>query len=296
MRREWTPLLSRIRQSKKFAALPDDTVRMFYLLLLAQLDAWGRTYGEPVLVNSEVWPMLGRTPSDVTRCMSACEAVGLIEIHDVQGQVFTLLPDWEEKAGRIGKKDRGKSEWPDPLPNSRIQSGVSPGLPRGESGVTPPTGGVTPPRSSSLALVSDSSSSSRSESDAPAKQERKPPTGPQAELVAHFLAEWARTRPTAPPATLQKKHYIAAANSLKLAKGDLEQAKRRCTNMLERSDDYTFGAASFCELESHWDRYWSNGHANGTRPDRPGDRTRRADGTRAGEYAEPELVSRLKVV
>src|SRR5688572_29565556 len=80
MGNHYTPLFSSIRHSTKLAALPDDACRVFYLLLLAQCDAWGRADARPAVLFAEVWPLLGKSMEETERCRNELARVGLIQL------------------------------------------------------------------------------------------------------------------------------------------------------------------------------------------------------------------------
>ncbi len=113
-RPRFTPLFSSIRHSDKLAALPDDACRLFYLMLLAQCDAWGRHDARAKVLCADVWPLLDHDPKETERCRDACAKAGLILVLRDGDRMWIQVPDWEAKAGTIGKLDhRKQSEWPD---------------------------------------------------------------------------------------------------------------------------------------------------------------------------------------
>ena len=125
----YTPVFDSIRGSSRLAKLPEHLHRLFYLMLLPQCDAWGRHDGRPEMVLASVWPLLGLSPSDTGRAMEECAKVGLIEIHRDGEHVWIQIPDWEEKAGSVGKRDhRRKSAFP--APSSATLEGNGPAMAR----------------------------------------------------------------------------------------------------------------------------------------------------------------------
>lgn len=115
MKREYAPLFSVIRRSRKLADLPSHRERLFYLMLLPQCDSWGRIGADPRQLNAEVWPMLEETTKTTAACLAACVKAGLLEIRErMPWGSWIQVPDWEDKAGRVGHSERrGRSEWPD---------------------------------------------------------------------------------------------------------------------------------------------------------------------------------------
>lgn len=120
-RPRYVPLFASVAHSEKLADLPDDACRLFYLLLLPQCDEWGRCSARPRVLGATVWPMLGKSAEDTARAVRELQRVGLIEIHRGPDGDFVVVPDWEDKAGQVGKRDhRRVSEWPDPTDASLV--------------------------------------------------------------------------------------------------------------------------------------------------------------------------------
>lgn len=135
MSRPYTPLFAAIRHSRKMALLSDAAERL-YLRLLPQCDDWGRIDRDPVLVNAEAWPLLKRTPEETEQAILALEHAGLLETHQLNGQRWIQVPDWEEKAGGCGRKShRRVSHFPEPTSASRAEPGI-PGQSRADAGIS----------------------------------------------------------------------------------------------------------------------------------------------------------------
>lgn len=134
MAREYVALFGSIRHSTKLAALPSHRERWFYTCVLAQCDAWGRIDARPMVLLAECWPISGETIASTLECRDWLVRVGLVELHrDAEGE-WLQLPDWEEKAGSVGKRDhRRESRWPDPSDATRIEE------PRANAGQSGPT-------------------------------------------------------------------------------------------------------------------------------------------------------------
>lgn len=105
---------------------------------------WGRLDGRPAMLRADVWPLLeGKTIAETVRCLDACIAAGLLELHQSSEDRWIQVPDWEDKAGSIGKKDhRMASQWPDSTDQTRVKepsdgAGPTPGQSRANAGPTP---------------------------------------------------------------------------------------------------------------------------------------------------------------
>lgn len=117
IRPHYVPLYQSICTSEKLADLKDGEARFFYVCLLTHMDSWGRCAGSARVLTAKVWPMLGKKPADTEKALADLERVGLIVRYEVGGEQFLTIPDWEEKAGRVGKLDRrGPSLCPEPPP------------------------------------------------------------------------------------------------------------------------------------------------------------------------------------
>lgn len=296
MSTHYTPLFSSIRHSTKLAALPDDACRLFYLLLLAQADAWGRLDARPSVLFAEVWPLMGKGIEETRRCRDELAAVDLIALmcHDSgaspgqagptranAGQAgrtqadtaddgrdrtnpdephWIQIPDWEDKAGTVGKRDHRKASrwpqegtfWPGLAPNGPGWPDVAHAGPRARAHSQPqpqPQPQPEPQKKSARAR--------KTETD-------QPPSGPHAltrvdsetpsekgtPVTRHWEATWNRTRPT--PWAWKRQDAIQLAQCTKLAEGDEGEVCRRITRLLESPDAFHAKAASPGLLLSQW--------------------------------------------
>lgn len=81
---------------------------------------------------------------------------------------------------------------------------------------------------------------------------RKPPTGPNADAIRHWEAEWERTR-LGTKYVVQPKDGVAVAWMLEHA--DPTEVQRRMSAMLEDPDAWIAANASLPLLRSKWDRF-----------------------------------------
>lgn len=86
--------------------------------------------------------------------------------------------------------------------------------------------------------------------------QKKPPraarTGPHAELIQFWEESWIESRQT--PYAVEPKDGVAAAAILKLAAGDLAEAKRRALALLGNQDAWMVQNASLPLLRSRWNQ------------------------------------------
>lgn len=151
-RRPYVPLFREIATSERLADLRSDRDRLFYLMLLPQCDAWGRVTASPRALNALVWPILELGSGAASKALAELARVGLVEFHEADGVSWVQIPDWDEKAGSVGKKqDRGASKYPDPTPETRTggPENATPNQPPNHPQVTPESPpadlAVTPP-------------------------------------------------------------------------------------------------------------------------------------------------------
>lgn len=115
IRPHYVPLYQSVCTSEKLADLASDSHRLFYVLLLTHMDSWGRCTGAARVLTAKVWPMLGKSVKDTEKALADLERVGLIQRYEHEGGPALAVPDWEEKAGKVGKLDRrGPSLFPNP--------------------------------------------------------------------------------------------------------------------------------------------------------------------------------------
>lgn len=186
MARTWTALYASITTSKKLKACASDASRVFYLLLLTQVDPWGRTEDDAETLCARVWPLLGKTEKDTEKALADLHNVGLITRHDVEGLRFIQVEEWATHAGKHQGGSKGSPKFPE-VPR------ISPKVP----GLSGEIRGL-----SSILSESQSESESRRESAErepdlhPATMNQKPvepkkpraPSGPE----QTFIATWTR--------------------------------------------------------------------------------------------------------
>lgn len=238
MSREWTPVYAAISTASRVAALPDDSCRLFYTWLLLHADGYGCLPAKPAVIHARVWP-IGHTLRDTERAIGELLAAGLLNRHERDGHEWFEVPDWDDKAGvHLGRgKGRGKRAFPDapgspPAPPQREEKGE-----RVERQMSP-RGSRAAPRGS------------RAEG-----QEQKPraaPTGPQAEFIRAFEAEFLRTRGQ-PYVFGGAKDGAAAARIVKAV--GLEKATRYAALFLSDSDPWIQGHPEIAVMAGRLNRY-----------------------------------------
>lgn len=279
----WVPLFEGLTTSTRFADLPNQDARVFYVMLQLALDDWGRSTADPRKANALVWPLLGMSDKQTAAAIEACRAIGLLEIYPDEGGPFLLNVEHEEKAGRVGKKDHRKASR---YPETADLAPLGPEWPE-----LARTGPARPSRAGARASGASASSGASSSLDEGTGEKVEPwvealaglPTMSTPEVLAACVA-WREHRTA-------KRHPVW-------------DVKTWARNLRDYADTFD-GPARFVAAVEHScvrNKYQSlvepkgSSHANGTHVNRPGDRARRPDGTRAGEYAEPNLVSALRVV
>lgn len=256
-RREWVPVFARINTSGKLARLPNDTYRLFYLMLLPQCDGWGRAPADPGVLDALVWPRLKFATEVSGDALAACEAVGLLERHQTEtGEAYVQVCGWEGKAGKVcNRMKRGASEWPDPTPKSRLS----------HDSVATSCDQVCRPNllsSTTPAVVRTPAPSAPDGAAARAKEQRprKEATGPHAEAIAWWHAEFLRTRGE-PYAFCGGKDgdHVRSLLALRSDASEAQRAeavsrfKQRSTALLESQDAF-YAKADLGTLRSAWNK------------------------------------------
>lgn len=111
-------LKKKISKSRKLAALPSDSERMFYTWLNSHLDIEGRISADPDVLKGEIVPRLKHwTPEKVQETLTILASIGLIILYEWKDDIYLelirfkdeqhLRPD-REKASEIGSPQEGK--------------------------------------------------------------------------------------------------------------------------------------------------------------------------------------------
>lgn len=265
----WTALFDGVSHSEKLADLPDDTCRLFWFMLLAQADAWGCQDARPRMLGADVWPLLHKAPDETARCVAECAKVGLIALYkDADDTLFLRFPDWEEKAGSVGRKSHR------PRSNFFARLNTSSAVAYGEVRPGPPVNArkcPPPPANARNALLSDlilsdpnlltPPSEEAPSGPAPLFGGEKIPTpegarkaklrgGPHAELVEWWRGCWKHYRES--EYVPLDKDWVAAAALWKLA--PFEEIKKRACRMLEKDETFYLEASDLSLLRSNWNK------------------------------------------
>lgn len=251
IRPHYVPLYQSLCRSKKYAALPDDSCRVFFTLLLTHLDSWGRGEADAATLTALVWPMLHKSEKETARCLRELAKVGLIVLYEKDGRALLADPAHERFAGKVGKLERrGVSQWPPP-PECRSSPGDEPDTPKSS-----PASRARAGAQFGSARIGSDPLGSEEEGSGEEEPARKPPRteaqGDSPECIRHWEAEWARTR-LGTKATIEGREGAAVAWMLKHA--DALEVRRRMTAMLEDADAWMAQNASLSLLRSKWDRY-----------------------------------------
>lgn len=105
-------ILKSISQSKKLAALKNDTARLLYTWLIPHLDVNGCFYGDAVTINALIFTRLNKKPEKVEEALKDLEANNLIIRYKVNGDTFLTVPDFRQKQPRLNPDREGKPTIP----------------------------------------------------------------------------------------------------------------------------------------------------------------------------------------
>ena len=106
-----------VSTSQKLARLKSDSARLLYTWLLPHLDVEGRFSADPDVVKGYVVPRLKMTPKQVAQYLQEMADVGLIQIYQVNGDLFLEYAKFKDYQ-TLRKKREAESIIP--KPNSRI--------------------------------------------------------------------------------------------------------------------------------------------------------------------------------
>lgn len=115
IREHYVAIYQSICNAKRMRKLPDDSCRLFYVLLQTHCDSWGRCHADADKLWGETWATFGRTVKDTERALQALHKAELIVLYEVAGERYLAVPDWEDKAGKVGRLERRRdSKFPNP--------------------------------------------------------------------------------------------------------------------------------------------------------------------------------------
>lgn len=261
MKREWVPVFSSVCNAGRMRKLPDNTCRLFYLLLVTQCDPHGRVVDDAGSLWAACWATFGPqcSPEETERAILALEAVGLIERHATATERWIQVPDWEQKAGKIGERlKRGESSFPPPssdtlVTKSRVsRDRLAPKSNTEERRVDRDQireeeqirGEHIPPPPATAAAVPTS---------------RPIPNTPHHQFIAYWMDAFLAVQGR-PYGFDDKKDGAQVKSILKLAGGSLEIAKERAHILLHAAPEWIDeGGRDLGTLRSQWNKLVSMG-------------------------------------
>jgi DnaD/phage-associated family protein len=101
-----------ILDSPSFSAMPDDGIRVFWMLLPLILDRDGRGYDEPPWIRNRMFPRRDVPISEVERCMDYLARQGMIARYSANGSRYFHIPTW--KLYQTGTDREAVSRIPEP--------------------------------------------------------------------------------------------------------------------------------------------------------------------------------------
>jgi hypothetical protein len=182
IRPHYVPLYQSICHSDKLADLREKDARFFYCCILTHCDSYGRMSARPRTVYARLWALFGKLES-VPALLDDLERVGLIVRYEASGEPFLAIPDWEEKAGRVGRPDRRGAETI-PAPPVRGSTPAECGSSPAEPVMTEPPCGSSP--ASRARLDPSQAEPSRAEPSRDARAKRASPSDPFLDSLAGF--------------------------------------------------------------------------------------------------------------
>lgn len=103
-----------LTRSQKMSRLPDDTHRLFFVLLLLDLDNIGRGIGDPFYLKGKVYDRRPEiTPEIIEKMLVALHDVGLIIWYEVEGSRYIQDPVHDAHNKCVGNMKKS-SDYPQP--------------------------------------------------------------------------------------------------------------------------------------------------------------------------------------
>lgn len=117
---EWRKLFRDVSDSKKLPLVTSDSPRMLWTWMIPYTDCEGRILADPHYLKGKVVPRLQDWDVEkVSKCLAELDAVGLIQLYDVDGESFAQFEQPQFDTHQvIGKKEDGspKKEAPCKIP------------------------------------------------------------------------------------------------------------------------------------------------------------------------------------
>ncbi len=100
---------------RKFNDLPDDTCRLAFLLLVSFADREGRTYGDPKMVRSMIFPRRDDIAIEqIEQYLQNWHDNGMIVRYEAEGDMWIWFPNFEKHQPGMRKEREPASEIPAP--------------------------------------------------------------------------------------------------------------------------------------------------------------------------------------
>ena len=117
-------ITSAICADKKIADLSDDTSRLAFTWLITFADCEGRTYGDPAIVRSMLFPRREDVSiAQMERYIGEWVQVGLVVWYEADGDRWLFFPGFEQNQSGLNKSREAPSRIPAPT-ESLVNSGV----------------------------------------------------------------------------------------------------------------------------------------------------------------------------
>lgn len=127
---KWRKLWTKATESRDINEMPDDTVRLGWLLLPVALDREGRAVDNPAWLKAKLFPMrLDLDYAAVAAMLDWWEARGMIERYEAGGGAYFWVPSFAAHQGDTSRE----AESLYPAPPSQVESGSGRGMDRVES-------------------------------------------------------------------------------------------------------------------------------------------------------------------
>jgi hypothetical protein len=104
-----------IARDKKVNSLSDDTSRLAFTWLITFADAEGRTYGDPALVRSMIFPRrVDVTVEQMERYIKEWQEAGLIVWYEAEDDLYIYFPQFEKHQVGLRKDREPSTSIPEP--------------------------------------------------------------------------------------------------------------------------------------------------------------------------------------
>ena len=114
-----------ISESEEFADLPTNDTRLFFLMLIPQLDVEGRLKADLRYLKGKVFTYIAFNYSDILTELIRLDSAGLIKLYAAKGKAYLYLPKFADHQAGLRKDREAPSKIPEPTAENTVQDAIT---------------------------------------------------------------------------------------------------------------------------------------------------------------------------